>query len=60
MSEVERMVGELKEALAGLSSSDDSSNTATNQQIAELAQKIYAQVAQGLTESNSSSLSATA
>ncbi len=59
VSEVERMVGELKEAIAGLSSSDDSSNTATKQQIAELAQKIYAQVAQGLTE-NSSSLSVSA
>lgn len=60
VSEVERMMGELKEAIAGLSSSGDSSNTATNQQIAELAQKIYAQVAQGLTASNSSSLSTTA
>jgi Ca2+-binding EF-hand superfamily protein len=60
VSEVERMMGELKEAIAGLSSSDDSSNTTANLQIAELAQKIYAQVAQGLTESNSSSLSATA
>jgi Ca2+-binding EF-hand superfamily protein len=59
VSEVERMVGELKEAIAGLSS-NDSNNTATNQQIAELAQKIYAQVAQGLTGSNSSSLSTTA
>ncbi|MDZ7919582.1 EF-hand domain-containing protein [Rhodoferax sp.] len=59
VSEVERMVGELKEAIAGLSSGDDSSNTATKQQIAELAQKIYAQVAQGLTE-NSSSLSVSA
>jgi Ca2+-binding EF-hand superfamily protein len=60
VSEVERMVGELKEAIAGLSS-NDSSNTATNQQIAELAQKIYAQVAQGLTTgSSSSSLSTTA
>lgn len=60
VSEVERMVGELKEAIAGLSS-NDSSNTATNQQIAELAQKIYAQVAQGLTgSSNSSSLSTSA
>ncbi len=60
VSEVERMVGELKEAIAGLSS-NDSSNTTTNQQIAELAQKIYAQVAQGLTgSSNSSSLSTSA
>lgn len=58
VSEVERMVGELKEAIAGLSSSDDSSNTATKQQIAELAQKIYAQVAQGLTENSSLSVSA--
>ena len=60
VSEVERMVGELKEALAGLSSSDEASNTATNQQIAELAQKIYAQVAQSLSETNDSSLSVTA
>nr|WP_315495776.1 EF-hand domain-containing protein [uncultured Rhodoferax sp.] len=60
VSEVERMVGELKEALAGLSSSDEASNTATNQQIAELAQKIYAQVAQSLTETNASNLSVTA
>lgn len=60
VSEVERMVGELKEALAGLSSSDEASNTATNQQIAELAQKIYAQVAQSLTETSDSSLSVTA
>ena len=59
VSEVERMVGELKEAIAGLSS-NDSSNTATNQQIAELAQKIYAQVAQSLTETSDSSLSVTA
>jgi hypothetical protein len=54
------MVGELKEALAGLSSSDEASNTATNQQIAELAQKIYAQVAQSLTETSASNLSVTA
>ena len=60
VSEVERMVGELKEALAGLSSSDEASNTATNQQIAELAQKIYAQVAQSLSETSDSSLSVTA
>ena len=60
VSEVERMVGELKEAIAGLSSSDEASNTATNQQIAELAQKIYAQVAQSLTETNASNLSVTA
>lgn len=60
VSEVERMVGELKEAIASLSSSDSGSNTATNQQIAELAQKIYTQVAQGLTDSDNSSLSATA
>lgn len=54
VSEVERMVGELKEAIASLSSDRDaSSTTATNQQIAELAQKIYAQVAEGLTESTS-------
>lgn len=54
VSEVERMVGELKEAIASLSSNRDaSSTTATNQQIAELAQKIYAQVAEGLTESTS-------
>nr|WP_315478602.1 EF-hand domain-containing protein [uncultured Rhodoferax sp.] len=59
VSEVERMVGELKEAIAGLSS-DDASNTTTNQQIAELAQKIYAQVAQSLTETSDSSLSLTA
>jgi Ca2+-binding EF-hand superfamily protein len=60
VSEVERMVGELKEALAGLSSSDEASNTATNQQIAELAQKIYAQVAQSLSETSDRSLSVTA
>nr|WP_315473516.1 EF-hand domain-containing protein [uncultured Rhodoferax sp.] len=60
VSEVERMVGELKEAIAGLSSSDEASNTATNQQIAELAQKIYAQVAQSLTETSASNLSVTA
>ena len=52
VSEMERMVGELQEAVASLASSSDASgNTTTNQQIAELAQKIYAQVAEGLTES---------
>lgn len=52
VSEMERMVGELQEAVANLASSSDASgNTTTNQQIAELAQKIYAQVAEGLTES---------
>jgi uncharacterized membrane protein YgcG len=49
---MERMVGELQEAVASLASSSDASgNTTTNQQIAELAQKIYAQVAEGLTDS---------
>lgn len=52
VSEMERMVGELQEAVASLASSSDASgNTTTNQQIAELAQKIYAQVAEGLTDS---------
>ena len=52
VSEMERMVGELQEAVASLASSSDASgNTTTNQQIAELAQKIYTQVAEGLTES---------
>ncbi|CAM8662325.1 EF-hand domain containing protein [Comamonadaceae bacterium] len=52
VSEMERMVGELQEAVASLASgSDTSGNTTTNQQIAELAQKIYAQVAEGLTDS---------
>ncbi|BDT73071.1 hypothetical protein os4_26180 [Comamonadaceae bacterium OS-4] len=52
VSEMERMVGELQEAVASLAStSDDTGNTTTNQQIAELAQKIYAQVAEGLTDS---------
>jgi Ca2+-binding EF-hand superfamily protein len=60
VSEMERMVGELKEAIADLSSDETSSNSSTKQQIAELAQKIYAQVAKGLTESSSSTLSATA
>ena len=57
VSEVERMVGELREALANLSSSDASSKTSTNQQIAELAQKIYTQVSQALGEDKGSSLS---
>ena len=52
VSEMERMVGELQEAVASLASSSNASgNTTTNQQIAELAQKIYAQVAEGLTDS---------
>ncbi|MFM2253574.1 MAG: hypothetical protein RJB68_1911 [Pseudomonadota bacterium] len=52
VSEMERMVGELQEAVASLASSSDASgNTTINQQIAELAQKIYAQVAEGLTDS---------
>ncbi|MDZ7891517.1 MAG: XopAW family type III secretion system calcium-binding effector [Rhodoferax sp.] len=52
VSEMERMVGELQEAVANLASSRNASgNTTTNQQIAELAQKIYAQVAEGLTDS---------
>jgi hypothetical protein len=52
VSEMERMVGELQEAVASLASSSDASgNTTTNQQIAELAQKIYAQVAEGMTDS---------
>lgn len=60
VSEVERMVGELKEAIAGLSDSDGSNDTAARQQLAELAQKIYAQVAQSLTDTSGSNLSVTA
>jgi Ca2+-binding EF-hand superfamily protein len=64
VSEVERMVGELRDALAGLGNSDSNtstdSTTAANQKIVELAQKIYAQVAQNLSGSSESSLSAMA
>jgi Ca2+-binding EF-hand superfamily protein len=64
VSEVERMVGELRDAVAGLSNSDAGSTATANLKIAELAQKIYAQVSQtlsnGLTDNPAGSLSATA
>jgi hypothetical protein len=60
VSEMERMVGELREALAGLKSGDANSATAANQKIAELAQKIYAQVAQNLPDNSAPGLSITA
>lgn len=60
VSEMERMVGELREALAGLKSGDANSATAANQKIAELAQKIYAQVAQNLPDNSAPGLSVTA
>jgi len=57
VSEVERMVGELRDAIAGLSSEDDASKTAANAEIAALAQKIYAQVANDLQDKTGESLS---
>lgn len=62
VSEVERMVGELRDALAGLSKTDTNSDSATaaNQKIVELAQKIYTQVAQNLSGGSESNLSAMA
>lgn len=57
VSEVERMVGELRDAIAGLSSEDDASKTAANAEIAALAQKIYAQVANDLPDKTGESLS---
>jgi Ca2+-binding EF-hand superfamily protein len=64
VSEVERMVGELRDAVAGLSNSDSTSTVTANLKIAELAQKIYAQVSQdlsnGFTDLPAGSLSATA
>ncbi len=57
VSEVERMVGELQEAIAGLSSEDDDSKTAANAEIAALAQKIYAQVANDLQDQTGDTLS---
>jgi Ca2+-binding EF-hand superfamily protein len=57
VSEVERMVGELRDAIAGLSSEDDASKTAANAEIAALAQKIYAQVANDLQDKTGETLS---
>ena len=51
------MVGELRDAIAGLSSEDDASKTAANAEIAALAQKIYAQVANDLQDKTGESLS---
>lgn len=62
VSEVERMVGELRDAVAGLRKNDGNTDSATaaHQKIAELAQKIYAQVAQSASGSHTDSLSVTA
>jgi Ca2+-binding EF-hand superfamily protein len=74
VSEIERLVGEIKNAVASLSGSDSDSGTdstssasatdtddsKTSAVIANLAKQIYAQVAQGLGGSTSSLLSASA
>jgi len=74
VSEIERLVGEIKNAVASLSGSDSDSGTdstssasatdtddsKTSAVIANLAKQIYAQVAQGLGRSTSSLLSASA
>ena len=61
------MLGEIKEALAGLSNSDQSSDQSsdttsndTSPNIAELAQKIYSQISEGLSGKADNTLSATA
>jgi Ca2+-binding EF-hand superfamily protein len=48
VSELERLVGELQSASSSAGSSDEATSTAAKFDIAELAQKIYTQVAQGL------------
>ncbi len=57
VSEVERLMGELRNAIAGLSSEDDASKTAANGEVAALAQKIYAQVANDLQDQTGDTLS---
>lgn len=60
VSELERLVGELKNASSQAGSSDEATSTAAKFDIAALAQKIYAEVAQGLTSSSGTLLSASA
>jgi hypothetical protein len=60
VSELERMVGELQNASASLSSTDKTGNTSTKLDIAGLARQIYTQMAQGLSGNNSALLNVSA
>ena len=60
VSELERMVGELKSASAKLDASNDGNSTKASFDIANLAKQIYAQVAQGLGNTSGNLLSASA